>query len=201
MTRPRYLPTPAIEILRREIPGLPWESPSGADVSTAEGWIAAINKAVAPTPGGPIICTREANGWWKMSHGDVWRGGESLSLALDRLLSDITHSGKLEVPDVWPDFWPPLVLALAAGFALGLTVVIPVDGATALGQLLRGLASLFLLVPISGWTALRIARVWAIRKHRRALAIAELMRRPLPWLATTKGPQAEAGSLSLAPPT
>lgn len=51
--RPRYLPAPAIEILRREIPGLPWESPSGADISTAEGWIASINKAVAQTPSGP----------------------------------------------------------------------------------------------------------------------------------------------------
>lgn len=133
-----------------------------------------------------------------MAHGDTWRGGESLTLALDRLLGDITHSGKLGVPDVRPDFWPPIALALAAGVALGLTVVIPVDGATPLGQLLRGLASLLILVPLSGWLCLRFVRSVAMRRQRRALAIAEVMRRPLPWLTAT-GPQANAGSLSLTP--
>lgn len=198
MTRPHYLPTPAIEILRREIPGLPWESPSGADVSTAEGWVASINEAIALTPSGALTCARHGDRW-RMERGDMWCTGSTPAKALDRLLERITHAGKIYVPDIIPDVWPPLLIVPIVGLILASTALAPWPNADPLGTLLRALASVLIFATLGGWLSIRTLRSVSARRHRRALAIAELMRRPLPWLATAKGPQAEAGSLSLTP--
>ena len=205
MTRPRYLPTPAIEILRREIPGLPWRLPDGIDATGAQGWAASVSTAEATLASGAVLTATRNNAVWSMSlpTNDRFASGygKTPTRAFDDWAQDNTTSGRLTVPS-WPAFEVWMFGGMATAIVLALSVLALVDP----GEQIRPVARIVLLCAglLTALTvpALVISRAQSIRRHRkqrRALAIAEVMRRPLPWLVAAKGPQADAGSLSLTP--